>query len=100
MKLLAMNPIDILLADPSNDTITPTGQGTPNKPSRNLDRGIGGIAGRNSIINNLNKSLEPSPIPFRSNMTSSNATNITVPIVINNQDGSQTRTEKYFSIMA
>ena len=98
MKLLAMNPIDILLADPSNDTITPTGQGTPNKPFRNL--GIGGIAGRNSIIDNLNKSLEPSPIPFRSNMTSSNATNITVPIVINNQDGSQTRTEKYFSIMA
>ena len=100
MKLLAMNPIDILLADPSNDTITPIGEGTPNKPLRNLYKGIGGIAGRNSIINNLNKSLEPSPIPFRSNMTSSNATNITVPIVINNQDGSQTRTEKYFSIMA
>ena len=100
MKILALNPIDVLFGDPSEDIVSRVGgmMGTPKKPYKNV-MGLGGVLDNGSIMKNVNRANQSTPIPYRSNTTSRSSTSITLPIVINNKDGSVTRQEQYFNIM-
>lgn len=99
MKLLTLNPIDILAGNPEDDIISRVGNmmGIPRTPLKNLGGSVGSMISNGSLLNNINRN--ETPIPYRSSSNIQKSANITLPIIINNKDGSVTKQEQYFNIM-
>lgn len=99
MKLLTLNPIDILAGNPEDDIISRVGNmmGIPRTPLKNLGGSVGSMISNGSLLNSINRN--ETPIPYRSSSNIQKSANITLPIIINNKDGSVTKQEQYFNIM-
>lgn len=100
MKAMARNPIDLLTFDSADSVLSPITLETkrPSKtPNRNLGGDIGNMVNQGSLLKNLDR--QNSPVPFRNSNTTGRVVGVTLPIVIQNRDGSSTREEQYFNIM-